>query len=111
MPSLKLEEGDVRLPRLVGQRRLEANVGASRSLVRLRLNEAPAFEDPPDRRDRRGRGITQTEVVVDRLGAGVEALIGELLAETNDAVLELHYPVESQTSPSASELIPAVRVS
>ena len=83
----ELKEGDVCLPRFVGELCLEAHKGALGALVGLSLDKAPAFEDPPDRRGRRRRWIGEAEVVVDRVGAGIEALIDELLAEPHDPVI------------------------
>jgi hypothetical protein len=73
--------GDVCLPALVREVGLEADVAALGPLVRFRGDEAAGFEDPPDRRDRRRVTPALNKVVADRLGAGVEAAVGELLAE------------------------------
>src|SRR5687768_16215055 len=78
---------------------LEADVGALRAFVRLRGDEAPALEDPPGRRDRRGRRSAQSEVVEDRLRARIEPLLDELLTEPHDTLRELvRAPVSDPTS-------------
>jgi hypothetical protein len=82
--------GDVHLPTLVGQVRFEAEIGALGAFVRLRGDEASAGEDPPDARDRtrRDTAVRSREVGVDRVGAGVGAELGELLAERDDLVFD-----------------------
>lgn len=81
--------GHVHLPALVGQLGAEADVGALRALVGLGGDEASGLEHPPDRRDRgNGSVALPGEVHSDRLRAGVVAGLDELLAHTNDVVLE-----------------------
>jgi hypothetical protein len=87
---VELPEGDVCLPRLVGKVCLEADVGALGALMRLRGDEPSSLEDAPDRRHRRDRAVAQAEVIVDGVGTGIEAGVGQLLAEAYDAFLELH---------------------
>src|SRR5439155_14271818 len=82
--------GDVGLPALVRHGRFEPDEGAAGPLVRLRGDEAPTRQDPPDRRDRGQLLVRMSalEVGPDRLGAGVDPEIRELLAEGDDLVLE-----------------------
>src|SRR5215207_5949911 len=81
---------DVRLPALVRHLRGEPDEGAPRSLLRLRGHEAPARQDPPDRRDRRDRSLAVTpgEVVGDRVSSRIQTLVRELLAQPNDLVFD-----------------------
>jgi hypothetical protein len=50
-----------------------------------------ADQDPPDRRGRRHPGVSgrARQVAADRLRAGVQALLGQLLAQPDDPVLQL----------------------
>ena len=82
--------GGVGLPAFVGLVGAEPVPGGSGSFLGLRGDEPAPGEDPPDRGDRRhrrdpGRG----EVGGDGLAAGVEALLGQGLAEPDDLVLQL----------------------
>jgi hypothetical protein len=83
--------GDVGLPALVGHLGAEPDPRAAGSLLRLGGDEPPAVEDPPDR----GPGgqplteMTTPEVDLDRRGPGVDPEVGQLLAQTDDLVLEL----------------------
>ena len=81
--------GGVGLPALVGQLRLEPDEGAPGPLVGLWGDEPPPPEDPPDGRDRRHRVPAHRQVVVDGLCAGVQTLVGELLSQRHDLVLQL----------------------
>ena len=58
--------------------------------MRLRGDEAPTAEDPPDGRDRGQLQVRMStlEVDPDRLRAGVYPEIRELLADRHDLVLE-----------------------
>jgi hypothetical protein len=78
--------GDVGLPTLVRQVCFEADVAALGSLVRLRDDEPACLEHPPDRRGRWCVAALE-QVVADRLGAGVQAGVGQLLAQLDDRVL------------------------
>ena len=51
-------------------------------------DEAPAGEDPPDGGYGRGRPVAVPQVVGDGVGPGVQALVGQGLAELHDLVLE-----------------------
>ncbi len=79
---------EVGLPALVRELGFEPDPRAPRSFVRLGGHEAPSPEHPPDRRDRRHLLVVKPQVVVDRLGAGIQAEIAELLAERHDLVLD-----------------------
>jgi hypothetical protein len=78
----------VGLPALVRQVRLERAPGALRPLVRLGHDEATPTEHSPDRRDRRHVAATPLKVGVDRLGAGVDAELAQLLAKGDDLILQ-----------------------
>lgn len=81
--------GHVHLPALVGQLGAEADVGALRALVGLGGDEAPGLEYPPDRGDGGNDSPAQPgEVHPDRLSPGVIAGLDQLLAHTDDVVLE-----------------------
>ena len=86
--------GGVGLPALVGQLRLEALPRAGRALVGLGGDEAPPGQHPPDGGHRRHRGLSASvpaqQVVVDRGRSGVEAVVGERLAQGDDLVLHGH---------------------
>ena len=69
--------GDVGLPALIGQRRLEAHIGAARSLAGLGGDEAPSHEHAPHARGRRSVAVATGEVIVDGLGAGIETVACE----------------------------------
>jgi hypothetical protein len=56
--------------------------------VRLPDHEAPAAEHPPDRGDRGHVLVAQPQLVGDRLGARVDAELGQLLAQGDDLVIE-----------------------
>ena len=77
--------GDVGLPGLVGLFGCEPDVGGPRLLLRRRLDQGVAFEDPVDRCPRHGGLVMVFEVPGDRVGAGVETFGGELSAELDDA--------------------------
>jgi hypothetical protein len=83
--------GDVGLPALVGQVGLEAPPGATGPLLGLGDNLAPSAQHPPDRRHRRHHLVVapmaDKQVVVDGVGAGVEALASQGLAQGHDLVL------------------------
>jgi hypothetical protein len=80
--------GDVGLPALVRHPGLEPHERAPRPLLRLGGDKAPAGKDPPDRRDR-GRGaVPLGQVIGDRVGAGIQPLVGKRLAELDDLVLQ-----------------------
>jgi len=80
--------GDVGLPAFIRQSGFEADPRAARSFAGLWENEPAAFEDPPDRGDSRHRLVDQRQVIVDRLRAGVQAIIGKLLSPGDDLVLQ-----------------------
>ena len=80
--------GNVGLPAFVRQLGLESDPGAPRALVGLGHHEPPTAKHPPDRRDRRHLIVAKAQVVVDRLGPGIQALIGQGLAQLDDLVLK-----------------------
>ena len=82
--------GDISLPALVRHLGTEPDEGAPGSLLGLRGDEPPARQDPPDRRDRRDHilAVTPAQVDRDRVGSGIHAEIGELLAELHDLILD-----------------------
>ena len=80
--------GSVGLPALVGHRGFEPDERAPRSLLGLRGDEAPAGQDPPDRRGSRRASVTPLEVDRNRVGPGIVTLLRQALAELDDLVLE-----------------------
>ena len=82
--------GHVRLPGLVGQRRLEAHPGGPWPLLGLGDDEATPDQGPVDAGPARSGSVTLSQVVLDGEWSGVEALLGQLLAQGHDLVLELH---------------------
>lgn len=85
----KAPVGDIGLPALVEKARLEAHEARTRTLARLRSDETPTDEHAVDSSNRRHQFTGETQVVVDRLRAGVEALLGELFARQHNSILEL----------------------
>ena len=77
--------GEVRLPGFVREFRLEAAVGAAGPLVGVGDDGAVAGQDPRDRR-RRDVGLFLLQVPGDGVRAGVQALLGQVLAELENAV-------------------------
>ena len=67
----ELPVGAVGLPELVGELGLEADPGRARALVRLRRDQPLAREDAPDGCHRGCAAEFQTEVMGDRVRAGV----------------------------------------
>jgi hypothetical protein len=80
--------GDVELPTFVGLISFEPHETALGTLVRLRSDEAPPAQHPPDRRDRRGLPQAALEMERDRLGTGVMSQFVEFLAHSDDLVLD-----------------------
>ena len=78
--------GEVGLPGFVGLLGGEADVGGLRFLLGFGDDEAGAADDPVDRRSRHGELVVVLKVPGDRVGAGIEALGGELSAEFDDEV-------------------------
>jgi hypothetical protein len=74
----QLPGGDVRLPQLVGQLGLKAGQRAARALLWLTDDQPLSPQNPPDARDRGDVFMGLSEVVGDRLTAGVVALSLEL---------------------------------
>ncbi len=87
-PSGQAPVGDIGLPPLVGHRGLEPDERAPGSFLRLRADEPAPRQDPPDRRDRRAAAVAPLEVDRDRVRAGIQALLRQLLAEPDDLLLE-----------------------
>ena len=81
----QLPVGEVGLPRLVRQFGLEAAVGTLRSLARVGVDGPVSGQDPRDR-GRRDDGVLLLQVPADGVWAGVQALLGECLAQGEDAV-------------------------
>lgn len=81
--------GDISLPTLVGQCRFETDERVVGTLVRLGVDEPPAGQDAPDRRDRRDLCTALGEMPVDGASSGVEPLISQMLAQDDDFVLDL----------------------
>jgi hypothetical protein len=101
--------GGVGLPALVRHLSLEPHEGAPRTLLGLRDDEAPAREDSPDRRGSRRTTVAPPEVDRDRMGSGIEPLVGELLPELHDLVLErLRDPVRARPGASRPRLEPGL---
>jgi hypothetical protein len=84
----ELPVGDVRLPPLVGLIGLETDERALRPLLGLRGDEAPTRQDPPDRPGSGGAAVASGEVSGDGVSPGVQTLVGELVAERDDLVLD-----------------------
>jgi len=82
----------VGLPALVGQISLEPPPRALGPLVGLGGDKAPPRQHPPNGRDRGHYGLVAAvathQVVADRVGAGVEAFLGEGLAQGDDLLLD-----------------------
>ena len=86
--------GDVGLPAFVGHLGAKPGAGALGALLRLRGDKPAACQDPPDRR--RGRDTAQRriplqvplQVDADGLRAGVQASLGQVLAQPHDPVLQ-----------------------
>lgn len=78
--------GDVCLPGFVGLVGLEADVGGFRFFVRCGLDEVVATQDPVDRGPRQCDAVVVFEVPADCVGAGIEALGGELAAKLDDEI-------------------------
>ena len=88
-PVGELPMGEVGLPPFVGHGGLEPDERAPRSLLRLRSDEAPPAEDPPDRGHRWDHGlrVALAQVVRDRVGTGIQSLVRQLLAQLDDLLL------------------------
>jgi hypothetical protein len=87
-PTCELPVSDVALPPLVGHVRFEPDERTPRSFLGLGTNEAPPGEDPPDRGGSRSLTVASLEMEADGVGAGIEALIPQHLAETHDVVFK-----------------------
>jgi hypothetical protein len=86
-PSARAQWGHVGLPALVGELGGETFVGALRSFLWLRGDEAAGFEGPPDGGDGGDVGAAACEVGVDGGGSGVDAEVAQLFVEGDDVVL------------------------
>jgi hypothetical protein len=80
--------GDVGLPALVRHLGAKAHERAAGSLLRLGNHEPTPRKDPPDRRHRGTGAVALGEVEGDRVGAGVQPFVRQVLAEVDDFVLE-----------------------
>jgi hypothetical protein len=101
--------GGVGLPPLVRHRGLEPHERAPWTLLGLWGDEAPAAEDPPDRRGSRGVAVAPLEVHRDRVGAGIETLLRQVLAELHDLVLDrLGDPVRARPRAPRPRLEPGL---
>ena len=85
----QLPVGEVALPHLVGERRLEADEGATWSLVGLWGDQPLTLEDAPDSGHRGGVQRLQSEVVGDGVRAAVVPCPVQLLAQLEDRPLDL----------------------
>jgi hypothetical protein len=86
----ELPVGGVGLPAFVGQVGAEPGAGALGPFAGLRGDEPATGQHPPDRRDsRQGFHAGCGQVGADRLGAGVQALLRQVLAQPDDLVLEV----------------------
>ena len=81
--------GEVRLPGLVRQGRLEPDVGGLRSLLRLGSDQPCRGEVAADGRSRHPVSVVVLEVPGDGLGAGVQPGVGQFLADPHDEVDDL----------------------
>ena len=86
--AAKTPMGDVGLPALVRHRGFKPHERAPRPLLRLGGDKAPARKDPPDRRDGGGGSVPLGQVIGDRVGTGIQPLVGKRLAELDDLVLQ-----------------------
>ena len=76
--------GEVGLPALVRQVRLEPQVGALGSLARFRRDQPFAGQDPPDRRHRWHGPSLALQVGVQGVRAGIQARSRQLLSQSHD---------------------------
>jgi hypothetical protein len=83
----QLPVGDVGLPAFIRHLRGEPHIRRPRSFLRLRGDAPPAGQDPPDRRDRRRLTVPLTQVEGDGRRPGVQALLGQPLAQLDDLLL------------------------
>ena len=81
--------GDVGLPSLVRQIGFEPDERGAGRFCGWGVTKPRRRKDPPDRRDRRAGAVAARQVIGDRVGAGIQALIGERLAKLDDLVLDL----------------------
>lgn len=84
----ELPVGEVGLPALVGHGCFEADRGAAGALVGLGGDESSLGQDAPDRGWRWGVAVPLGEVVGNGVGTGVQALVGEPLAQLADLLDE-----------------------
>src|SRR5690242_13459919 len=78
--------GDVGLPDLVRQVCLEPVPGGPGPLVRLRGDETPPGQDPPDGGHRGSRACLLAQVPGNRLRASVQAVPGQIFAQGHDGI-------------------------
>jgi hypothetical protein len=76
----ELPVGEVGLPGLVRLLGLEADVGGLRLFARFGGDQVGSADDAVDRRSRHRQVAVVLEVPGDGVGAGVEAVVGELAA-------------------------------
>jgi hypothetical protein len=76
--------GEVGLPALVGLLGLEADVGRAGAFGRLRGDQAQPGQVPGDRRPRDPDTMMMLQVPADRVAAGVQAALDELLTYRDD---------------------------
>ncbi len=78
--------GDVGLPPFVRLLGFEPDLGAPQSLLGLRGDDALTRQDPPDRCHRRSGSMPLDQVERDRVRAGIQAAVQQVLAELDDDV-------------------------
>jgi hypothetical protein len=67
---------------------VEFGGGAVYEVLGLEGDEPPGLEHPKDRRDRRGAAGALRQVVVDGRRTGIKSVVGQLLVQGHDLVLE-----------------------
>jgi len=98
---------DVSLPPFVRLVDLEPDERASRPFLGLGDDKATEGEDPPDRRDRGSHAVVLSEVERDRVGARIQALLGQGLPQLDDLLFELDRgPVGAPSRSPAPRLQP-----
>ena len=76
--------GEVGLPALVGLVGFEPDVGGTGALARLRGDQSRRGQVAGHRRSRHRHAVVVAQVPHDGVRAGVQALLGQLLAQPHD---------------------------